>query len=237
MPPTRLHYAEELDRLEEQTIGGIELVVHQLDRTMEALATRNTELAAMVVLDDDRIDGRYVEVHQGLLSLIALQAPVATDLRRISAMLDVIRHIERMGDQCVNIAKIIPLAGDPPAEDGGILERIAQMGRQVRALTEQAGRAFAERDEKLALDLVRADDEIDSLNRDMFPLALGVADDPAAREWSMRMVQVARWLERIGDYSVDIGEQAAFVVTGQFQEFEDASHPQPASGQGHSGRP
>ena len=228
MPQTRLHYAEELDRLEQQTIGAIDLVVEQLDRTLEALRTRDADRAEMVILDDDRIDGRYVEVHQGLLSLIALQAPVATDLRRISAMLDVIRHIERMGDQCVNIAKLIPLAGEPPDEDGGILERIETMGEKVRAVIEQAGRAFAERDEELALELVRLDDAIDELNRDMFPLALQVADDPRAREWSMRMVQVARWLERIGDYAVDIGEQAAFVVTGQFQEFEDASHPQPA---------
>jgi phosphate transport system protein len=195
---------------------------------MEAVLSHDCELAEMVILDDDRIDGRYVEVHQGLLSLIALQAPVATDLRRISAMLDVIRHIERMGDQCVNIAKVIPLAGAKPPNDGGILQRIEQMGRQVRVVILQAGKAFAERDEQLALELVTLDDTIDELNREMFPLALGVADDPVAREWAMRMVQVARWLERIGDYAVDIGDQAAFVVTGQFQEFEDASHPQPA---------
>jgi phosphate transport system protein len=234
--PTRLHYAEELDRLEQQTIGGIDLVVEQLDRTMEALTTRDRELAEMVVMDDDRIDGRYVEVHQGLLSLIALQAPVATDLRRISAMLDVIRHIERMGDQCVNIAKLIPLAGEPPERDGGMLERIAEMGDRVRALIRQAGQAFAGRDEALALQLVQMDDDVDRLNREMFPLALELAADPDGREWAMRMVQVARWLERIGDYAVDIGEQAAFVITGQFQEFEDASHPQPAAGAGHSGR-
>ena len=227
MPHTRVHYAEELDRLEAQTVGGIDLVVEQLDRTLDALAARETEAAEMVILDDDRIDGRYVEVHQGLLSLIALQAPVATDLRRISAMLDVIRHIERMGDQCVNIAKLIPLAGEPPAADGGIPERLAEMGRLVRDVIVQAGRAFAERDEALALELVTLDDGIDDLNRVMFPLALEVAADPDGREWAMRMVQVARWLERIGDYAVDIGEQAAFVVTGQFQEFEDASHPQP----------
>ena len=227
MAQTRVHYAEELDRLEAQTVSGIDLVVEQLDRTLAAVRERDTGAAEMVILDDDRVDGRYVEVHQGLLSLIALQAPVATDLRRISAMLDVIRHIERMGDQCVNIAKLIPLAGDPPAVDGGIGARIDAMGQQVRDMALQAARAFADRDERAALELVALDDSIDELNREMFPLALELAADATAREWAMRMVQVARWLERIGDYAVDIGEQAAFVVTGQFQEFEDASHPQP----------
>ena len=225
MPQTRLHYAEELDRLEQQTISAVDLIVAQLDRTMEAIRTCDDELAQMVVMDDDRVDGRYVEVHQGLLSLIALQAPVATDLRRISAMLDVIRHIERMGDQCVNIAKLTSLAGSPPQNTHGMMERIEQMGHQVRVLVIQAGKAFAERDVTLARELVTLDDLIDDLNRETFPVALELAADAGSREWAMRMVQVARWLERIGDYAVDIGEQTAFVVTGEFQEFEDASHP------------
>jgi len=225
MPQTRLHYAEELDRLEQQTVSAVDLIVAQLDRTLEAVRTGDDELAQMVVMDDDRVDGRYVEVHQGLLSLIALQAPVATDLRRISAMLDVIRHIERMGDQCVNIAKIVRLAGPAPENDAGMMRRIEQMGHQVRVLVVQAGKAFDERNVALAHELVSLDDLIDDLNRETFPVALELADQAECREWAMRMVQVARWLERIGDYAVDIGEQTAFVVTGEFQEFEDASHP------------
>ena len=225
MARTRLHYAEELDRLEEQTVSAVDLIVPQLDRTLEAVRKADDELAQMVILDDDRVDGRYVEVHQGLLSLIALQAPVATDLRRISAMLDIIRHIERMGDQCVNIAKIVPLAGKPPADDAGMMQRLEEMGEQVRLVVEQSGRAFAERDADMARELVGLDDRIDDLNRETFPVALELADRAESREWAMRMTQVARWLERIGDYAVDIGEQTAFVVTGEFQEFEDASHP------------
>ena len=164
-------------------------------------------------------------MHQGVLSLIARQAPVATDLRLIAALLDVIRHVERMGDQCVNIAKLIPLAGPPPADDAGMLGRLLDMGRHAGVLVEQAKRAFAERDVALAEELVQLDDELDRLNRESFPLALRFADDPAGLEWAMRMVQVARWLERIGDHAVDIGEQTAFVVTGLFREFTDASHP------------
>jgi phosphate transport system protein len=226
MAETRIHFSEELDELERQALGGLDLVVAALDRTLEALQTQNAELASMVVADDDRIDGRYLEVHQGILSLIALQAPVATDLRLIAALLDVIRHVERMGDQCVNIAKLIPLAGHAPPTHAGMLAKIDEMGRLARALVEQSGRAFADRDVRLAEELVRQDDALDDLNRDCFRLALEIGDDPDSREWAMHMMLAARWLERIGDHAVDIGEQTAFVVTGLFREFTDASHPE-----------
>src|SRR5882762_9377998 len=111
MAETRVHFQEELSRLEDQALGGLDMVVSTLDRTLEALEHQDVELASMVIADDDRIDGRYLEVHQGLLSLLALQAPVASDLRLVASLLHVIRSIERMGDQCVNIAKLIPLSG------------------------------------------------------------------------------------------------------------------------------
>ena len=222
---TRVHFQEELQRLEQQALGGLDLVVATLDRTLEALEQHDVELAAMIVEDDDRIDGRYLEVHQGVLSLLALQAPVATDLRLVAAVLDVIKHFERMGDQCVNIAKLIPLAGhEPPARDE-LVSRIMMMGRQASSQVSQATHAFALRDVALAEDLPRQDEQINKLNREVFRLALDVGDDADTREWAMTMLLVARAIERIGDNAVDIGEQTAFVVTGLFREFTDASHP------------
>ena len=179
----------------------------------------------MVIDDDDRIDGRYLEVHQGLLSLLARQAPVASDLRLIAALLDVIRHVERMGDQCVNIAKLLPLAGNHPPADEQILSRIAQMGAHARSEVAQAKLAFERRDVDLAQDLVRQDERINKCNRDVFQLAIDIGDDCDRREWAMHMMLAARAIERIGDNAVDIGEQVAFVVTGLFREFSDASHP------------
>src|SRR6185437_13059995 len=115
MPETTRHaFQEELTELESQALAGLDMVVTTLERTMEALQQQDVELALMVVQDDDRIDGRYLEVHQGILSLLARQAPVATDLRLVAALLDVIKHVERMGDQCVNIAKVIPVTGHEP---------------------------------------------------------------------------------------------------------------------------
>jgi phosphate transport system protein len=133
--------------------------------------------------------------------------------------------MERMGDQCVNIAKVIPIAGHEPPADEEMVRDIVTMGKQARSLITQAKRAFADRDVDLARDLVRQDDVIDNLNREVFNLALQVGDDEDRREWAMTMMLVARALERVGDNAVDIGEQVAFVVTGLFREFEDASHP------------
>jgi phosphate transport system protein len=224
---TRQHFADELRRGGAQGLDGLDLVVQQLDRVLEALEHQDVELAAMVIANDDLIDGRYLEVHQGLLSLFALQAPVAGDLRIVAAMLHVMKNIERMGDQCVNIAKTIPLTGHEPPVREEVLERILRMGRAARTEVGQAKTAFATRDVDLAEDLVRQDRCINLLNREIFQLAIDVGTDPDTREWAMHMVMVARAIERIGDNAVDVGEQTAFVVTGLFREFSDSSHPQP----------
>ena len=222
----RLHYQEELEGLEARCLGAIDLVATALDRTLEAIQHQDVELAQIVIHDDDRVDGRYLEVHQALITLLATQHPVATDLRLISALLHVMKNIERMGDQCVNVCKLIPLSGHEPPADEEMLEKLIAMGHQVRTLMVQAKRAFEQRDEALARDLVRQDDVVDDLNRECFAIALRIGDDPDTREWAMTMMLAARALERMGDNAVDIGEQVAFIVTGLFREFEDASHPE-----------
>jgi phosphate transport system protein len=222
---TRTHFQEELEGLERAALGGLDLVANALDRALETVINHDVELASMVIADDDRIDGRYLEVHQGILSLLALQAPVAGDLRVVAALLHVIKHVERMGDQCVNMAKLVPLDGHEPPVDERMLDYIQSMGLQARQQVVQCGQAFARRDVLMAQDLVRQDDEIDRLNRSVFHHALDLGDNPDQREWAMHMMLVGRCIERIGDNAVDIGEQTAFVVTGLFREFEDASHP------------
>jgi phosphate transport system protein len=134
----RIHFQEELQRLEQQTLGALDLVVATLDRTMEALHHEDIELAALVVLDDDWIDGRYLEVHQGILSLLALQAPVASDLRVVAALLHTIKHAERMGDQCVNIAKVLPITGHEPPTDRELLETVERMAVLARSEVAQS---------------------------------------------------------------------------------------------------
>jgi phosphate transport system protein len=221
----RTHFQQQLQELEGEALGGLDLILEQLDRVLEALRHQDVELAQVVIADDDRVDGRYLEVHQGVLSLLALQAPVAGDLRLVAALLHLIKHIERMGDQCVNIAKLIPLSGNEPPVQREVLEALQKMGACARSEVAQSKVAFSRREVGLAEDLVRQDQEINRLNREIFRMALEVGDDPDTREWAMHMILVSRALERIGDNAVDIGEQVAFVVTGLFREFSDSSHP------------
>ncbi|HVQ59403.1 MAG TPA: phosphate signaling complex protein PhoU [Solirubrobacterales bacterium] len=221
----RVYYQEELEALEASALEGLDMVNTALERTMEAVEHQDVELAQLVVIDDDRIDGRYLEVHQSLITLLATQSPVATDLRLISALLHVLKSIERMGDQCVNICKVIPLSGNEPPADPEMVKLIVTMGGHTKTLISQAKRAFEDRNVEMARDLVRRDDVVDNLNRECFGLALAIGDDADKREWAMTMLLAARAIERTADNAVDIGEQVAFVVTGLFREFEDASHP------------
>ena len=171
---TRMHYQEELEELERRALSGLDLVVAAMDRTLEAVEHQDIELAELVIADDDRIDGRYLEVHQEILTLLATQAPVATDLRLISALLHVMHSIERMGDQCVNIAKVIPLTGHDAPQHADMVDRILRMGKQARSMVSQAKKAFEAKDIQLARDLVRQDDVVDQLNKECFALAVEV---------------------------------------------------------------
>ncbi|MEA2296179.1 MAG: phosphate transport system protein [Solirubrobacteraceae bacterium] len=229
MPDLRVQFHHQLQELESRALGGIDIVVESLDRAVEAVRHADVELAAMVIADDDRVDGRFLEVHQSILSLLATQAPVAGDLRMIAALLHVIKHVERMGDQCVNIAKLVPLAGHEPPVDDEMLAMIVRMGELARSQALQCKQAFALRDVSLAEDLVRQDAEINRLNRCVFNRAVTVGTDEDRREWAMHMMLMARALERVGDNAVDIGEQVAFVETGLFREFSDASRRPPGA--------
>ena len=130
----RVYYQEELEKLEASALGGLDMVSTALVRTMEAVEHQDVELAEVVIADDDRIDGRYLEVHQSLITLLATQSPVATDLRLISALLHVLKSIERMGDQCVNVCKVIPLTGNYAPADPRMVELILKPVHRGRSL-------------------------------------------------------------------------------------------------------
>jgi phosphate transport system protein len=221
MQQTRHQFREDLKGMEDQVLGGLDLVIQQLDRAQESLSYQDVELAQIVVADDDRIDGRYLEVHQGILSLLARQAPVAGDLRIIAALLHVVRCMERMGDQCVNIAKLVPLSGYESPKDKEIMDAIDRMGVLARSQVAQARDALRLRDVTLAQGIASQDSEINTANRAIFRRAVEIGDEIDMREWGMFMILVARCLERIGDNTVDIAEQVVFVVTGVFREMAE----------------
>jgi phosphate transport system protein len=214
----RQHFRDQLLDLERAALGGLDMALGQVERVLMALENVDLRLAQFIIADDDRIDGRFLEVHQGVLSLLALQAPVAGDLRLVAAVLHVINNIERVGDQCVNVAKLIPLSGHAPSPTDELLERILRIGAMARDELAQARHAFAERDLEVAESLAAQDVEVDRLGREIFRVAVRVGEDADLREWAMTMTLAARALERIGDNAVDIGDQAVFVVTGRYRD-------------------
>jgi phosphate transport system protein len=221
--PGRRRFHEELHELELRVLGGIDVVLEQLDRTLRALADPDIALAAGVIADAGGLDRHYLEDHHRLMSLLARQTPVASDLRLVVALLHVIVQIERMGDQCVNICKLLPLSGNEPPTQPEILALLLRMGALARSEVSQAKTVFERRDVALAQELAREDREISHIQRQIFHRAIDAGADADVREWAMCATLMARALERIGDNAVDVGEQAAFVVTGLFREFSGAA--------------
>jgi len=223
MEETRHRFHEALTELEQKTLDGFELVIEQLDRALQSVVSRDLELAETVVAGDDRVNRRYREIHEDALSLLARQTPVANDLRLVAALLDIVRCIERMGDQCANIAKLVPLSGSGASTDADILATIERMGELVRSQVSEAAEAFDTRDVALARDLVGRDREVNRLDRDVFTRAVEVGDNLEVREWAMFMILVARCLERIAENAIFIAEQTVFVAIGLFREIQSES--------------
>jgi phosphate transport system protein len=221
----RLSFQEELDRLQANLQEEAELVLRSLRGAVNALQQQDAELADEVIAFDDEVDDRYLAIGQGIEQLLARQTPVAVDLRLVLAVLHINYGLERMADLCVTISKLTKLTADLQS-DPTLLEAIDEMGSRAEEMIRVAMRAFAERDLAGAESLVDLDELIDRSNRRVVERILDLEPNPELREWGLRMIVVSRCLERIGDHAVDIGEQTAYLVTGEFREFTDASHPQ-----------
>ncbi|MDQ3991151.1 MAG: phosphate signaling complex protein PhoU [Actinomycetota bacterium] len=219
----RRHFHEELEQLELDVVGMGELAQRSLTRAMGALIEGDVGEADEVIAADDEIDAIYLSVEQRWLELLALQTPVAIDLRLISAILHINAHLERVGDMAVNIAKIAKATRGLPTNPT-ILTHLREMTDVVGPMLRTALDAFTRRDGELALRLPEMDDPVDRLNRGMYREVAACGGDPEVLEWAVRMMVVSRQLERAGDHAVDIGEQVAFLLTGEFREFTDASH-------------
>jgi phosphate transport system protein len=221
---TRESFHESLERIELELLSLGELASTAVQRAVEAIIERDEEKARAVIDADDQIDELYLRIDQDLLQLLALQSPVAADLRLVSAMLHSNLHLERVGDQAVNIAKLYLATKEEPGS-ASMRQQLAEMGDVVVRMLRTAMDAFARRDLALCLQLPAMDDPVDRLNRSTHLEALKLADDPRSLDWGLHMNMAARALERAGDNAVDIGEQVGYLLTGEFREFTDASHP------------
>ena len=219
----RVEFQHSLDALEASLQEQGEVVLRAVRGAMNALVVQDVELCDEVIAFDDEIDSRYHGIERSIEMLLAQQSPVASDLRLVLAVLHGSIHLERIGDQSVTIAKLTKLSADLETRHD-LVEGLRDMGDRAEEMVKVALDSFATRDVERARGLVDLDELIDRTNKRVVDHVLQMAEAPGQQEWGMRMIVVARCIERIGDNAVDIGEQTAFVVTGEFTEFTDASH-------------
>jgi phosphate transport system protein len=218
----RVTLQTELDQLQQSLLEEGELALRALRGAINALRESDPELADEIIAFDDEVDRVYLNIEQGIESLLARQTPVAVDLRFVLAVLHSNLHLERMADLCVTISKLTKLAhGLPP--DQTLIEAFDEMAARAEEMIRVALDSFVNRDVEGAESLVDLDELIDRTNRRVVRYVLDLGADPERREWGLRMIIISRCMERIGDHAVDIGEQTAYLVTGEFREFTDAS--------------
>jgi phosphate transport system protein len=219
----RIELQAELDSLEAGFQETGEIVLRSIRGVVDALRTQDVELCDEVIAFDDEVDERYLALEKQVEMVLARQTPVATDLRLVLAVLHSALHLERVGDQCVTIAKLTKLSSHLGTKQA-VLEGLVDMGERCAEMVKVSLTAFSERDVAQARSLHQLDELVDNANRQVFKEVLSFVNDAEALEWGMRQITAARCFERIGDNAVDIGEQTAFIVTGEFAEFTDASH-------------
>ena len=215
---------EALDGIEAELQKEGQRVVSAVRAAVRALQERDVELADEVIAFDDEVDSLFLGIQESIQALLALQTPVARDLRLLLAMLHINLLLERSADGCVTVAKLSQLVADVEP-DPALVAVLVEMGERAEEMLQVALDSFSQRDLAGAESLVDLDELIDRANRRFVERLVDVMGDPGMREWGLRMVVAARTIERIGDRAVDVGEQTSYLLTAQFREFTDASHP------------
>lgn len=213
----RVLYERELAEIEEDMLVMAGMVGRAVNRSIEALKNRDVSLAHQVILDDVEVNRKRYETEEKCLELIALQQPMATDLRTIVAVLHVIVDLERMGDHAEGIAKVaIMLADEPPLKPYIDIPRMAGIASDM---LEQSLIAFRTRDIVLARQISDRDDEVDALYDQVYKeLIVYMINDPKTIERATHVTWIAHNLERIADRVTNICERVVYMVSGRIEE-------------------
>jgi phosphate transport system protein len=215
-----LHFHQELEALEQTVLGVVDRAEQMVAMAVEAVTTGDHALAEQVVELDNEIDRTYFTVHNDWVHLMARFQPLGSDLRKMSILLHLNNTFERMGDQCVNIAKITRFNEGLPRVER-IAEQIQEMGDLVRPMIRAAIEAYLRQDLDEARLLPAMDQPVDRLNSNMYKEIVAVGGDPQQLEWATKMLMASRALERIGDQAVDFAEQTIYLITGERAEFNE----------------
>jgi phosphate transport system protein len=217
---TNVHFHGELDQLERRVLSMVDQAEQMVAMAVEAVTTDNMDLARQVIELDNVIDETYLTVHQEWTSLMARHQPLGSDLRRMTILIQLNVTFERMGDQCVNIAKIAQFNSGLPRVER-ICDQIREMGDLVRPMIRTAIEAYVRTDLDEARLLPAMDHPVDRLNANMYRETVAVRDNPQLLEWATKMLMASRALERVGDQAVDFAEQTAYLITGERAEFDE----------------
>ena len=221
----RQAFAAELAELERRMIDRLSAAANTLETIAGAVRDATAYRVATIAKDGRELRDYARGIHSGLVVIAARQTPVAADLRLVMALIEVAHHTVLIANQFELISE--QLSGTDPAIKDRLeaAEKLSRMCALASGQLRKAATAFRTRDLAAALELDRDDEATDRLNREIFEAAAGAELPTPQRELAFRQVLIARCLERIADNAVDVGEQAAFVMTADLRQFSDASQP------------
>jgi phosphate transport system protein len=219
----RTAYHERLRQIQDEILIMGSMVEKAIARSIEALKKRDLKLAEQVIEDDQKINRKRFTIEESCITLIATQQPMASDLRIIITVLNLITELERMGDYAKGIARITLMIGDePPLKPLIDIPRMAEKGRDM---LRRSLEAFINRDSEEAMRIRAEDDEVDSLYDQVFrELLVFMMEDPRTITRATRLIWVAHNLERIADRVTNICERVVFTVTGKMEEIGSSKH-------------
>jgi len=211
--PTRIQFERQLRRVQRDVLRMGALVEHSCWLAREALFERDLEAAQQITFQDKQIDQLYRQIELDCVNLMALQAPVTQDLRLLSALMQLVRDLERIGDYAEDIGEIAIKLFPYPALDA--MERIQLMLDRCRAMLAMGLAALSDLDAESGLDIRFKDDAVDSDYETLYNLLVHQTEIRGSIEPIVLLVLVIRYLERMADHATNIGKRVAYIVTGQ----------------------
>jgi len=223
----RTTYRKQLDDVLEDLVSLSDIVAVAVRKSTRALLEANIKLAEEVIAGDETVDAAKTELEQQLFSLLARQAPVASELRLVVASLRMVSELERMGDLAAHVAKVARLRYPEPAVPAALLPNFTRMGEVAESMVVRAGQTLSQSNVDAAEELRRQDEEMDDLRRSQFKVMLG-PEWPHGVESAVDVALLGRYYERISDHAASLASRVVYIVTGEFPEDDD--WPQPVGG-------
>jgi len=216
-------YQRSLREMQDEVLVMGSMIEKALERSMQALKTRDLDLAKQVLDDDRNVNNKRFEIEERLLDTMSCQSPMASDLRTLLTILSIITDLERMGDHAAGNAKIALMIGDePPLKP---LIDLPRMNEKVIDMLHRSLNAFISHDAEAARKIVPEDDEVDHLYDQVFrELLTFMMEDPRTITRATRLIWVGHNLERTGDRVTNICERVVFMVTGKMEELNVSTY-------------